>query len=131
MQHQIELLQKDVQLYKLAIDSLMGQKQKDHASILDLQKQAEQKDIENKKIEKTYNDIVNSLVDQIKKLGEKVELTKKENQSLMQTLSYFKDKSKKLNEQSSRVRKLKKFIKHTNEILDDVVFDGEDLIREL
>ena len=130
MQHQIEMLQKDVQLYKMAIDSLLNQKQKDHQTIIELNKRVEEKDAENSKLEKMYKEIIISLVDQIKTMGEEAEQAKKINQSLKNTLTVFREKSKKLDEKSYQVRKLKKFIKKTNDILDDVVLDGEDIIRD-
>ncbi|AQQ80306.1 ORF39 [Betabaculovirus altermyunipunctae] len=128
MQHRIDMLQKDGEIYKMAIDSLMFQKQQDHANIADLTKRLEEKSSEVEKLDAMYKDVVISLVEQIKTLGEEAEESKKQTQSLKNTLTGFKNKSRKLNERSYQVRKLKKFIKEAIEILDDVIIDAEDVV---
>ncbi|AJK91694.1 ORF033 [Spodoptera frugiperda granulovirus] len=129
MQHQIQMLQKDAELYKMAIDNLMSQKQKDHATILELNKTIEDKKNENKKLDDTYKDVITSLVDQIKDMEERLKVSKELEKSLKQTLKSFRGKSRLLNEQSYEIRRLRKWIKRTGELLDDVVVDAEDCVR--
>nr|AXS01052.1 ORF033 [Spodoptera frugiperda granulovirus] len=129
MQHQIQMLQKDAELYKMAIDNLMSQKQKDHATILELNKTIEDKKNENKKLDDTYKDVITSLVDQIKNMEERLKVSKELEKSLKQTLKSFRGKSRLLNEQSYEIRRLRKWIKRTGELLDDVVVDAEDCVR--
>lgn len=144
MQYQMNMMQKEMEKYKEVVDNLLLRNQQDQAEIKRLTDCVVAKTAEVTKLDTSYKDIVVSLVDQIKVQEKEIVKEKKLNQSVIKTLKSFRGKSKTLNEQSYQMqkmrrtidmqncelRKMKKFIKKTIDLLDDVCDDAESLLVE-
>lgn len=144
MQYQMNMMQKEMEKYKEVVDNLLLRNQQDQAEIKRLTDCVVTKTAEVTKLDTSYKDIVVSLVDQIKVQEKEIVKEKKLNQSVIKTLKSFRGKSKTLNEQSYQMqkmrrtidmqncelRKMKKFIKKTIDLLDDVCDDAESLLVE-
>ena len=144
LQYQMNMMQKEMEKYKEVVDNLLLRNQQDQAEIKRLTDCVVAKTAEVTKLDTSYKDIVVSLVDQIKVQEKEIVKEKKLNQSVIKTLKSFRGKSKTLNEQSYQMqkmrrtidmqncelRKMKKFIKKTIDLLDDVCDDAESLLVE-
>lgn len=142
MQYQMNMMQKEMEKYKEVVDNLLLRNQQDQAEIKRLTDCVVAKTAEVTKLDTSYKDIVVSLVDQIKVQEKEIVKEKKLNQCVMKTLKNFRGKSKTLNEQSYQMqkmrrtidmqncelRKMKKYIKKTVDLLDDVCDDAESLL---
>ncbi|ABQ51979.1 hypothetical protein SlGVgp036 [Spodoptera litura granulovirus] len=130
--------EKNNKILQLAIDNLILQNKADSALIDKLKREIELRDNDKKIWEKQYNDVIISLVEQIKTINaesekiqsqilqEREEFSRYKN-SLQQELSV----NKVIKKRSAQLKKLKRVLRDSNAVLEDLLYKSQHVLHDV
>lgn len=127
LENEVHQLNKQIEIYKMAIEHLMVQKAQHRL-------QVEQYEIDKQNwqsLEKQYTEVNSRLANQLRNMDNNntkmSEVNKKLHSSLVSQLKI----NKSLKQNTRHLKRLKRHVRETNSILDDVICNGDCILSEI
>jgi chromosome segregation ATPase len=131
LENEVQVLNKNLAIHKLAIDRLMGERTA-HLQQID---QLTQKLANDKKLwetlDKQYNDVILSLVEQIKNMDNDKTAEEEKSEQYRRQMEHEARAAKKLKKRVQQMKKLKRYIMDTNVVLEDVLANSDSLLDQI
>lgn len=131
LENEVQVLNKNLAIHKLAIDRLMGER----TAYIQQIDQLNQKLANDKKLwetlDKQYNDVILSLVEQIKNMDNDKAAEEEKNEQYRRQMEREARATKKLKKRLQQMKKLKRYIMDTNVVLEDVLANSDTLLDQI
>lgn len=135
LENEVQKLHQNIDIYKMAIEQLMSQRAQQRQQIEQLNQRSAQHDTEKSswlQMEAQYNEVVTTLAEQLRKMDNDNSDMSNENKKLSSQLDQQQLKGvKSLKKKARQLKRLKRHVRETNTLLDDVICNGDCILSEL